>query len=469
MAGIGFLLKNLLDEDRYVSDFKANLYSVVLSSGPWIFAVLCIAALNVVAGFFIGNEGIMLFRVIIVYVFAFSLIFGSIFQLVMTRYISDKLFQKEYSSLLPNFAGAMTLIGIMNFVMSAAYMYFTHVSFLIKVLAVILYCTIGYQWMVMVFLGTVRDFIKVTIIFLGGFALSFLASMIIGMYLNVEGYLLGFTLGQVAALLLLLDRVVREFPSGKDKIYEFTRYFRKYPPLIWAGFFYNLGFWIDKIIYWYSPLGQDIARGSFRSQYPYDAAAFLATLTIMPALAIYFLHVETDFYEGLRRYINIILNKGIFDAIEKQRKRLIDLLQTELGDVFKVQFLVTLIIFLLSRNILNLIGYDRYIFFPSFVLCLAGSFFQVLFLTLIVLYWYLELLNESLLCVFVFFATNTLFNLYIIYIDPISPPGMGYMLSTMISVLLALLMLRNKLRYLNYYTFMHRPLKELQREMPEFS
>jgi len=468
MAGIGFLLKNLLKEDRYISDFKANLYSLMLSSGPWIFAVICIAVLNAVAAHSLSDANILLFRAILVYAFAFSLISSSLFQLIFTRFISDKLYQREYSSLLPNFFGVMALCGMLNFLLSALYMCTcTNLNFLLKVMGIILFCTVGFQWMVMTLLGAIRDFIRITLIFMGGFLWSFAAAISMGYYMSIDGYILGFTVGQVLVLLLLMERVGREFTLGRDRIFEFTRYFRKFPPLVWAAMLYNLGFWMDKILIWYSPWGFDIS-GSFRSHYPYDSASFLATLTIIPAISIFFLHVETDFYEGLRKYINIILNKGIFETIEHQRLSLMELLKRELSDVFKVQFLVTFIMILLAPWFLEFIGYQKYVITTTYVLCLVGSFFQVILLTLIVLFWYLEMLNESLFSTIVFLLLNLAFNYYNLYYAPNIPLGTGYMLATFFSVLISIIVLMRRLRFLNYMTFMQRPLFEAQREMPKF-
>ncbi|MDQ7823464.1 MAG: exopolysaccharide Pel transporter PelG [Candidatus Eremiobacteraeota bacterium] len=473
MAGIGFQLKNLLKEDRYTSDFKANLYALMLSSGPWIFAVICIAALNLIASRDMSSRDILFFRAIVVYVFAFSLVTTSLFQLTITRFISDKLFQREYGSLLPNFAGVMLLCGVVNFFVSWSYVAFLPMEFGLKVLSVVLFCTVGYQWIVMAFLGTVRDFVRITVIFLAGFVMSFVLAVLLGASLKVTGYLLGFTIGQMAVLLLLVERIVSEFPFGKNGIFEFTLYFKNYPTLVWAAFFYNLGFWVDKIIIWYSRLGFNIPSNSepfFRGQYPYDSAAFLATLTIIPALSIFFLHVETNFYAGLRHYIQVILNKGTLIDIERQRRQMMNVLRTELSDVFKVQFLVTLIMVLIAPNFLESIGYLREVLLKTYILLLIGAFFQVMLLALVVLLWYLELLKESFVCIMVFFLANLVFNIVLVpsYAAHTVPLGTGYLAAAVIGVAVTFLVLRKRLGSLNYLTFMQKPLHEAQREMPKF-
>ncbi|MEQ8225758.1 MAG: exopolysaccharide Pel transporter PelG, partial [Candidatus Eremiobacterota bacterium] len=255
MAGIGFLLKKLLHEDRYVSDFKANLISLVISSGPWLFAVMSIAGLSVFAGPYSVQPAMVLFRVIIVYVYTFSLIITSIFQLVLTRFISDRLYQREYSALFPNFAGAMFLSGLLCFIASSVFISFSTVNFILKILCVVLFCTVSFQWIIMVFLSSLRDYVKVVAIYFFGFILSFFIAMIAGNYWHTEGYLAGFTLGQVVIVIFLIRRIKSEFTWGEDRIFEFTRYFNKYPQLALAAFLYNLGYWLDKLIVWYSPEG----------------------------------------------------------------------------------------------------------------------------------------------------------------------------------------------------------------------
>ncbi|MHC9539085.1 MAG: exopolysaccharide Pel transporter PelG [Vulcanimicrobiota bacterium] len=466
MAGIGFLLKNLINEDRYASDMKANLYTLIISSGPWVMAVTSLAALSVFAHHATASEEMLVFRAIVIYSYAFSLILSSIFQLILTRFISDKLYQREYDSLLPNFIGVLTLSGLLNFIASTFYMALTPLPFIVKALSVVLFCAIGFQWIVMVFLSTVRDYIKVTLIFFIGFITSFVLSLTMGEFMNLTGYLMGFTIGQVLTLIFLIQRVSEEFPLGTDMPFEFLRYMKKYPILVWAAFLYNAGFWSDKLIVWYSPYGYDIG-GSFRGHVPYDSASFLAALTIIPSLSLFFLKVETDFFEGLRRYINTILNKGTYSDVERESKNLLSLLKLDLFAIFKLQILITLIIFLLAPNILRLLGYIPEELSATFMVCLVGFLFQVLFLTMIVLFWYLELLRESLVCIVTFVISNTIINLVLINFTSVLI-GTGYMLSACISFVVAYFLLMEKIKDLDYRTFMQSPLHEGQMEMPKF-
>ncbi len=46
MAGIGFELRKMLRGDSFLSDMSAYLYAAMVSSGPWLMSVLCLAVLG---------------------------------------------------------------------------------------------------------------------------------------------------------------------------------------------------------------------------------------------------------------------------------------------------------------------------------------------------------------------------------------------------------------------------------------
>ena len=466
MAGIGFLLKKLERENMYSSDIKATLYAMIVSSGPWLFAILCMAGLSAFSTPVLNIEEIYLFRVYVIYIYAFSLIVASIFQLVLTRYVSDRLYQREYSSLLPNFIGAMFLNGVTSIAVSSAYIYFTPLDFTKKMLFVLLFCSVSSQWIIMVFLSILRDYAKIAINFFAGYLLSFGAAIGLGTYFGINGYLMGFTIGQSLIVILLTQLIIHEFPLGREGIFEFTRYYNKYRFLAWSGVVYTIGLWIDKMVLWYSPLGKTIA-GSFRSNFAYDTASFLAVLSIIPAMSIFFLQTETDFYEGILNYTNTILTNGTYNDIEKQRASITKLVGTKLLDIIKIQTIITLMVLLLGYNIVDTMGFTSPTAPQMFLIMLIGSFFQALFLITIVIYWYLEFLTESIICVTLFAILNTVSNLLLVHFTNVTP-GVGYLVSTVVSFIVAMVILASKLGELNYIVFMKRPLSEGRIDMPKF-
>ena len=57
--------------------------------------------------------------------------------------------------------------------------------------------------------------------------------------------------------------------------------------LVWVGFFYNFGLWLDKFMFWfYLPTSQPII-GPLRASLIYDIPVFLAYLSIIPGMAVF--------------------------------------------------------------------------------------------------------------------------------------------------------------------------------------
>ena len=97
MAGIGFTLKKLFEDESYSARSKAYAYSAIVSAGPWIAAVITVNAMVLLSKLFmVGNAQRDLFMGTMVYSFVFSQIITSPWQLLITRYVSDRLYMREY-------------------------------------------------------------------------------------------------------------------------------------------------------------------------------------------------------------------------------------------------------------------------------------------------------------------------------------------------------------------------------------
>ena len=88
MAGIGFTLKTLFEEEYYLSRTKAYIYSALVSAGPWIAAVVTVNLLILLSDYYFDDISQRdLFMGTIVYSFVFSQIITAPWQLLITRYI----------------------------------------------------------------------------------------------------------------------------------------------------------------------------------------------------------------------------------------------------------------------------------------------------------------------------------------------------------------------------------------------
>jgi uncharacterized membrane protein len=89
MAGIGFELRRLIRKNTIFGELEGYLYATVISSGPWVLSVLCLAGLGIYYSQEMHHPGPSFFRVVLVYCYAFSLIVTGPIQMVTTRYLAD--------------------------------------------------------------------------------------------------------------------------------------------------------------------------------------------------------------------------------------------------------------------------------------------------------------------------------------------------------------------------------------------
>ena len=95
MAGVGFALRRLAERGDLLGVVQAYAHSATASTGPWLFTIMCLAALTVEALPLVGSEGVTLFRAIVTYNFAFSLVFSGGVVRVVTRCLADQIYERR--------------------------------------------------------------------------------------------------------------------------------------------------------------------------------------------------------------------------------------------------------------------------------------------------------------------------------------------------------------------------------------
>src|SRR5438094_9630037 len=93
MAGIGFTLRRMLQEDGYTGPLKALGYAAVIAAGPWIVSSLSLGTLEAVCPLVSRSADYNVFLAIVAYVFAFALIGVGAVHMVTSRYLADRLFE----------------------------------------------------------------------------------------------------------------------------------------------------------------------------------------------------------------------------------------------------------------------------------------------------------------------------------------------------------------------------------------
>lgn len=455
MAGIGFELRRMLRKDSYLSEMSAYLYAAMVSSGPWLMSVLCLAVLGLYSysGFSQLDQDI--FRTTIVYVYAFTLIYVGYIQLVVTRYLADKFYMGEEKITLTAFYSSSILVLLAGTIIGVGGIWFFELTFTYKIIAVILFLIVAMIWLAMIFLSAVKDFRSIVQAFAVGTTASVGGAFFFYPLMGLEGYLLGYTAGQALIFFWLLARLLAEFPAGRIWDSTMLTYFLKYWELALIGMLFNLAIWVDKIMFWFAPDSRMIVP-YLRTHDMYEGPIFFAYMTIVPTLAIFLVKVETKFYEHYHDYFAKIVSKKELSSILLEKQGMITMLKESLREILIVQGALTLLCIFMASNFIDIVGLSP-LQRPLLQIALVGSLMQVMLSVAVIILFYFDLRKEVLAVTLVFLLTNAGLT-YLTMQLGFTFYGYGYCYSCFISLMFAYYLVSKSVRDLEYITFSSQPI-----------
>jgi len=455
MAGIGYEIRKLLDEQTFTGDLRAYFFAGIVSSGPWVVSIFCMGLLWLFSNPYLAIQYQKFLRVVVVYSFAYSLILTGVLQFVLNRFISDKLFLRQRNLLLPTYVAVLSITLVSHAIAGIVFYTLCGMDLSFSIIGVMLFMTIGCIWQTMIFLSATRDFMSITGAFFAGNLLGLFLATMEGKYTGINGYLMGYTVGQVVVLMLLVYRVFDEFYSTVAVNFSFLRYARKYSDLFFIGVFYYLALWADKILYWYSPSGEH--NGAlFYSHYPYDSCMFLAYLTMIPALAHFMIEIETKFYDTYRGFYGALVNRASYSVIARRKEEMTKALKGSVSGLVLLQIVITGAFICYGSDILRFLHLDQK---NLVVLWTAGigTFFHVFLLIELIIILYFDRRRAALCLSLLFLATNAGFTSYVIYFRPVLM-GAGYAASTLFCSIAGALLLIYNVRNIEFLTFSEQPI-----------
>lgn len=107
-------------------------------------------------------------------------------------------------------------------------------------------------------------------------------------------------------------------PPSDERSFTVLRSVRTFPRLLAFGALYNIGIWSDKVTFWV--MDGESVRGILLKHPLYDSCSFLAYATVVPALAINLVRIETSFYPRYRSYYDVIEQGGSLAMIQRAQR-----------------------------------------------------------------------------------------------------------------------------------------------------
>ncbi len=455
MAGISIELKKLQGKGSIFSIIKTFAYSAVLSSGAWVISILGIIIASATAYYLVKNRDVVVdFQVTITYLVAISLILSGPFQLYFTRFASDLIFKKEFESVLPNFLGTMLLnmaAGFIFFIPLSLYL-FKGISIVYILFSVFAFTSLCGLWIGSSLLTGLKSYNFMVYSFLFGYGLTIILIALFGK-LGLDFLIFSFFAGQSIIFVLLVSAIMESYPSGGRLLaVDFLKNRTSYRSLLLTGLFYNSGLWADKFVFWFSPFTGYRAFGNLRVSIVYDIPVFLAYLSMVPGMAVFFLKLEGEFAGHYAKYYQAIIEGKTAEEIYNAGNRMILSARSVFFDVIRIQAIADILIVFMNLPLFKFFHLS-YIYIPLFHVLLIGTMLQLVLMVLVGFFFYFDKVNDSLLVSFLFFALNFIFSAISIRLGPYFF-GYGYAASILVCIIISAFLMRRFLHEIHYHTYM---------------
>lgn len=459
MAGVGFQLRRLLERDNYLSTLEAFVLSGIISSGPWVLSIAGVLIIGlVVSASASGSSAAAPFQVSVTYLMAASLLATAPIQLLFTRYISDRLYEKREHLVLPNLLGVLSLVtagggaaGLFGLVWLSE-----PKSLLYWILMLATFVILCDIWLLVVVVSCIKSWQKIISAFAAGYGSSVFAALTLHAF-GVEGLLAGFLIGQNVLFFWLFGQVIPVFPSTGALQFDFLRAYRLYPSLAITGLLYVLGNWIDKFIFWFHQNTGESVLGLLKASPLYDMPIFLAYLSVIPGMAVFLIRMEADFSERCENFYRLINQGGTLEQILDAKDAMVISVRRGLADLCKVQGITAAALISCSDTLLSLFGIS-----PAYQMLLnvdlVAVAIQLLFLATLNVLFYLDERASALLLCAIFVVSNAGLTLLTQLLGPVFY-GYGFAGAMLATAVAGLLVLGHKLNNLEYKTFVLQPVR----------
>ncbi|MEA1832374.1 exopolysaccharide Pel transporter PelG [Methylobacterium durans] len=456
MAGIGFELRRLSSRDEILGPVAAVAHAAIVAAGPWLYTVMAILVIGEAASPLIGEDAMATFRVLVVYVFSLSLVGTSPVAMVGTRVLADSLYRRQYDDVRSVFVLTLLAASAATAILSClVFVLLLRVPADVAVAGIAGVQIVSMVWVGLAFCGAVRDYLQVTLAFVTGL----LAGVGLAVTAALHGYgpvpmVWGLAAGFMIVFLWLTARFASTFPSPCRSLAAaqaaFTARLRCSPSLAIGATAGAVSVWIDKWIIWTSGYGERVEAGLIHAPL-YDGPMFIASLTVVPALALFVTSLETTFFDRYRAYFQAIDTHATLKNIRAQGRILERETTRTLANIMVVQTALCVIVVLTAPAIVEAVGLQ---FRQIGILRMGtvGALFQYLFMSCSALLIFFDATRVYATLQLIFLGSLAALTVLVSQFEPGSL-GTGYMLACIVSGFASLFALLKVLGSIDYRVF----------------
>lgn len=457
MAGIGVKLNRIYHKNTIVADIYGFFYSVVVTIAPVLVVIINLMLMQKVLKFntvrYFDRE---LFSCTVLYIFIFSLLTTSPFNAVLSRYMSDVIFENRFEDVMPCYrVGLLLNIGF-SCLFAIPFCLWEHFVGGVAIYYVFTgYCgfiglvTVFYN---MLYLSICKEYRLISLYFLIGMVFAFILSLVFHFLLRMSvpySMLLALTLGFFLTAVLEGAKIHQFFPDNSEEYRRVLSYFKQFWYLVMINFLYTLGLFIHNFVFWGTDMAMHLVN-TFVCNQPYDMATCLAMFTNVSASVIFISRVEMHFHERYKAYADAVFGGRGID-IRNTRQRMFRQLGSELMTLVRLQFVVSVIVYLVFLIFLPQRGFAGLVL-RIYPMVAAGYFVLFLMYSEIIFLYYFEDLYGALLTAVFFCAATFIASLIATHLSSIFY-GLGVWAGSVVGFVTAYIRLRWMEKHLDEHIF----------------
>ncbi len=376
MAGISLSLRRVLSRDSYGALASGYLYGAIAIAGPGLLVSATVFAIQAAQFPAVSIDDKLRFQTLLIYAYAGSLILTGLTQLVVARFLSDRIFRKETGEVTPTYVTSCWISLTLQGAAAALFVWATGTPWRIGLAMGALLATLGLLWQSLGFLGVLRSYLLISLYLLLGAAIGLVAAVGLGKSYGLAGMIYGYAVGPAIVVGLLSARIRAEFPPARVFQPGLVAAFREHGILALLGVVWNMGLWIDKILFWYGPNGVEFGPG-LRSCPLYDTPVFLAYVTALPAFAVLFIRIEASFFEKYTTFFDAIRAGADLKSIQHARSEMEISLRLTLERIVLIQGPLTLVAIVAAPHLFAWLRLDPALFY-IFRIAAVGALLQTM-------------------------------------------------------------------------------------------
>ena len=177
MAGIGIKLNKFFDKGTVTGYLAGSGYSVVTTIAPMLLVIADILAMQKILGYSDAAYGSrQLFQATILYIFVFALLASAPLNAVLSRYVSDVIFNETYSDIMAAFHLGLWISMAIDAIMVVPFAIHEYivggVDIVYVVTSVCCFIALSLVFYTMLYLSLCKDYGKISLFYFIGMAIT---------------------------------------------------------------------------------------------------------------------------------------------------------------------------------------------------------------------------------------------------------------------------------------------------------